>query len=93
MIANCEQLTNEDHIRSMIGDELALFLSEISYRGKTPSSDPFYEKNCKHCPTTECFMDGRTEPMQLHECDFVDGECPHGDEIMWWLQQPSEVQK
>lgn len=26
--------------------------------------------------------------MDLHECDFTDGKCPHGSDIVWWLQQP-----
>lgn len=41
-------------------------------------AEPFGKKFCKCCPTTEC--------------EFVDGVCPHGDSLMWWLKRPVEVE-
>lgn len=28
----------------------------------------------------------------LHECDFVDGVCPHGDSVLWRLVRPQQVE-
>ena len=25
--------------------------------------------------------------LEVHPCDFTDGECPHGSDIAWWLAQ------
>ena len=82
--------SNADRIRSMSGEELAKFLSGIAYARNTPWCEPFAEKFCKSCPTTTCTIEGCSHPMELHECDFTDGKCPHGSDIVWWLQQPGE---
>ena len=83
-------LTNADRINAMTIEEKAEFLSSISYGRVTPWSEPFDEKFCKSCPTTTCTVEGYHHPMDLHECDFTDGKCPHGSDIVWWLQQPTE---
>ena len=44
----------------------------------------------QECPTTTCTVEGYHHPIDLHECDFTDGKCPHGEDIVWWLQQPAE---
>ena len=83
-------MTNADRINSMTIEEKADFLSSIAYGRETPWSEPFAEKFCKSCPTTTCTVEGYHHPMDLHECDFTDGKCPHGEDIVWWLQQPAE---
>ena len=82
--------TNADRINAMTIEEKAEFLSSIAYGRETPWSEPFAEKFCKSCPTTTCTVEGYHHPMELHECDFTDGKCPHGTDIVWWLQQPAE---
>lgn len=84
------ELTNADRIRAMTDEELAEFLSSIAYGRETPWSEPFAEKFCKSCPTTTFTCEAYHHPMELHECDFSDGKCPHGSDIIWWLQQPAE---
>lgn len=85
-----EPMTNADRINVMTIEEKAEFLSSIAYGRETPWSEPFDEKFCKSCPTTTCTVEGYHHPMDLHECDFTDGKCPHGSDIVWWLQQPTE---
>lgn len=82
--------TNADRIRSMSDEELAEFLDQIAYARETPWSIPFQKKICNNCPTTTCTVEGYHHPMELNECDFADGECPHGSDIVWWLKQPAE---
>ena len=84
------QPTNADRINAMIIDEKAEFLSRIAYGRETPWSEPFAEKFCKSCPETKCEIPDYLNPLFLHECDFTDGKCPHGSDIVWWLQQPAE---
>ena len=83
-------LTNADRIRAISYEELAEFLSSIAYGRETPWSEPFAEKFCKSCPPTTFTCEAYHHPMELHECDFSDGKCPHGSDIVWWLQQPAE---
>lgn len=84
------QMTNADRINAMTIEEKAEFLSSIAYGRETPWCEQFAEKFCKSCPTTTCTVEGYHHPMDLHECDFTDGKCPHGEDIVWWLQQPAE---
>ena len=79
--------TNADSIRAMTDEELAELLSSIAYDRETPWSEPFDKKFCKSCPTITCTVEGYHHPMDLNECDFTDGKCPHGSDIIWWLQQ------
>ena len=67
--------------------ELAKTLSKFTYGGHEPWSKPFHEKFCKSCPTITAKPEGYHKEYDFHECDFVDGECPHGDMIEWWLNQ------
>lgn len=83
-------LSNADRIRAMSDKELAEFLEQIAYARETPWSELFAEKFCKSCPETKCEIPDYLNPLFLHECDFTDGKCPHGSEIVWWLQQPPE---
>ena len=83
-------MTNADRINAMTIEEKAEFLSSIAYGRETPWSKPFAEKFCKSCPTTTCTVEGYHHPLELHECDFSDGKCHHGSDIVWWLQQPAE---
>ena len=82
------QMTNSDRINAMTIEEKAEFLSSIAYGRETPWCEQFAEKFCKSCQTTTCIVEGYHHPMDLHECDFTDGKCPHGEDIVWWLQQP-----
>lgn len=72
-------------------EELAEFLSSIAYGRETPWSELFAEKFCKSCPETKCEIPDYLNPLFLHECDFTDGKCPHGSDLVWWLQQLAEV--
>jgi|GEM_PF-2596709 len=82
-------LTNADHIRAMSDEDLAEFLSSIAYGRETPWSEPFARKLCDRCLTVHGTYESGIED-DFHECDFVDGKCPHGSDIAWWLQQPAE---
>lgn len=82
-------MTNADRINSMTIEEKADFLSSIAYGRETPWSYRFVETFCKECTTVHGTYESGVED-DFHECDFVDGKCPHGSDIVWWLQQPSE---
>lgn len=82
--------TNADRIRAMTDEELADFLCGIAYAGNMPWCEPFLTRFCKSCPTVEGTIKETGQTMDFHECDFADGKCPHGSDIVWWLQQPAE---
>ena len=83
------QLTHGDDIRAMNDSELAEFMAEVAYGNLTPWGELFEKTFCHDCPSAEYTVeDGRK--LRLHECDFEDGECPHGNDIVWWLGQPVE---
>ena len=82
-------MTNADRINSMTIEEKAGFLSSIAYGRETPWSEPFARRLCDSCPTVHGTYESGIED-DFHECDFVDGKCPHGSAIAWWLQQPAE---
>lgn len=81
--------TRADRIRAMSDDELAGFIEKLAYSRETPWSVAFGKEFCDNCPAMEIKVEGYSNLLRLHECDFVDGECPHGVNIMWWLQQPA----
>lgn len=85
--------TNADKIRSMSDEELAEFLYSIAYGRETPWCEQFAEKFCKACPVTKVDIPEYLNPLFLHECDFTDGKCPHGSDIVWWLKQPAEEEE
>lgn len=85
-----ETPSNADRIRAMSDEELVDFLSSIAYAREMPWSLLFHEKFCTSCPTTTCAAEGFLHPLDLYECEFEDGKCPHGSDIIWWLQQPAE---
>ena len=82
-------MTNADRLDAMSIEEKAQFLHSIAYNRETPWSKPFYEKFCKDCPAPEYTIDDGRK-LCLHECDFKDGKCPYGTDIVWWLQQHAE---
>lgn len=84
-----DPMTNADRLDDMSIEEKAQFLHSIAYNRETPWSKPFYEKFCKDCLAPEYTLDDGRK-LCLHECDFKDGKCPHGTDIVWWLQQPSK---
>ena len=88
-VTDSHQMTNADRINAMSIEEKADFLSEIAYGRETPWSEPFARKLCDNCPTVHGTYESGVED-DFHECDFVDGKCPHGSDIVWWLQQPAE---
>lgn len=74
--------TNGDKIRGMDDKELRDFLFTIANAIEDfPWDKAIYEKHCKSCPGV--VLDG----TEYHECDYIDGECPHGDTVDWWLKQ------
>ena len=84
-------MTNGDRIRSMSDEELANFLLNVAYAGSDPWAVPFARKLCDNCPTVECKIQETGQTMDFHECDFADGKCPHGTDVVWWMRQPAEV--
>lgn len=82
-------MTNADRIRAMSDEELAEWISDMAYGRTPPWSEPFERKFCDNCPTVHCTYENGKED-DFRECDFVDGECPHGSDIVWWLKQPAE---
>ena len=82
--------TNADRIRSMSDEKLAQFIHEITHLRETPWSIPFEEANCKSCSHVIGLVDGYYQETEFHECDFEDGKCPHGNDILWWLHQEAE---
>lgn len=87
--AKPKPMTNADRINAMTIEEKAEFLSSIAYGRETPWSEPFARRLCDSCPTVHGTYESGIED-DFHECDFVDGKCPHGSAIAWWLQQPAE---
>ena len=85
-------LTNGDRIRAMSDEELSDFLIQVAYAGADPWGIPFERKFCDNCPTVECTIQETGQTMDFHECDFADGKCPHGTDVIWWLKQPAEVE-
>ena len=93
MIRDCSHFwekTNADSIRAMSDEELAELLSQTAYAGATPWCEPFARKFCDRCPTVEGTIKETGQTMDFNECDFADGKCPHGSDVVWWLQQPAE---
>lgn len=82
--------TNADRIRAMSDEALGDFIASVAYAREKPWCQPFADKFCKDCPTTKVNAEGHSNPLELTECDFADGKCPHGSDIVWWLQQPAE---
>ena len=80
-------MTNADRLNDMTIEEKAEFISSIAYGRETPWSEPFARKLCDSCPTVHGTYESGIED-DFYECDFVDGKCPHGSAIVWWLQQP-----
>lgn len=85
--------TNGDRIRAMSNEELASFLQSLAFERETPWADPFARKFCDNCPTVRCVVEGYRQEVELNECDFADGKCPHGDDVLWWLKEPVEEVK
>ena len=84
-----EPITNADRLNAMTIEGKAEFISSIAYVRETPWSEPFSRRMCDSCPTVHGTYEGGIED-DFHECDFVDGKCPHGSAIVWWLKQPAE---
>ena len=84
-----EPITNADRLNAMTIEGKAEFISSIAYVRETPWSEPFSRRMCDSCPTVHGTYESGIED-DFHECDFVDGKCPHGSAIVWWLKQPAE---
>ena len=87
LIYEPDVVTNADRIRSMTDEQLRDFLEKFRVETYT---EPFGEKFCKSCPTTEVYCSPLHDTLKLTECDFADGVCPHGDSLAWWLSQTAE---
>ena len=81
--------TNADIIRAMSDQELAAFLGGVCYGRDEPWERAFKMCCCDPCPTVEA-TDEYGIRCHLHECDFADGVCPHGDSVLWWLVRPQQ---
>lgn len=79
--------TVEEYLRIAPREELIAFLNDFCVETHT---GPFGKAFCKKCPTTEGKVEGKLIPLKLHECDFIDGVCPYGDSLEWWLNQPAK---
>lgn len=82
--------TNADRIRSMSDEALADFLCELAYTGKEPWSEPFSIALCHKCPTVKGRYCDTGQSGEWHECEFDDGKCPHGSDVMWWLRKEAQ---
>ena len=82
-------MTNADRIRAMSDQELAAFLGGVCYGRDEPWERAFKMCCCDPCPTVEA-TDEYGIRCHLHECDFADGVCPHGDSVLWWLVRPQQ---
>lgn len=85
-----KEMTNADRIRAMKDEELAKFLVALAFSRETPWADPFARKFCDNCPTVGCVVEEFGQEMEFNECEFSDGKCPHGDDVLWWLKEPLE---
>lgn len=83
--------TNADRIRAMSDQELAAFLSGVCYGRDEPWERSFKAACCDCCPTVKG-TDEYGRHCDLHECDFADGVCPHGDSVLWWLVRSQQVE-
>ena len=83
-------LTNADRFRMQTNEEITESLYSSNDLQKK-ADGIFLQRCCKKCAVRELRLpDGET--IELHECDFVeegDG-CPHGNSLLWWLNQLSE---
>lgn len=82
------QKTNGDRIRAMSDEVLAEFLCAIAFARETPWSDLFAREFCDSCSSIKAIIEETGKEIELCECDFSDGKCPHGDDVVWWLKQP-----
>lgn len=83
-------ISNEDFIKTMNTQELRDFIESLAFGRETPWSEPFEKACCSKCPVTHATIVETGKEYDFHECDFVDGVCPYGDDIEWWLKQKSE---
>lgn len=91
MIDNADNaMTNEEIIKSMTSAELRDFIESLSFGRETPWSESFEKACCSKCPVTHATIVETGQEYDFRECDFVDGVCPYGDSIEWWLKQKPE---
>ena len=82
--------TNQEYIQTATKEKLSKFLEKIVCRGDPPWQKEFYEKFCKTCPEIRGKIEGCGKEYSFHECDFVDGKCPRGADIDWWMDQETK---
>ena len=84
-------------------EKMAELISQVAYGRYDEWAMDFYKQFCGKCETThvvyteirDCdgnlvrtFEKGeRGSEDDLHPCDYVDGVCPHGSDIVWWLNE------
>lgn len=79
-------MNNYDRVMCMTPEKLAEFLKKAECR--PPWDDAFVKACCYKCKTeTVTVTDEPKRTLEVHPCDFTDGECPHGSDITWWLAQ------
>ena len=85
-----EFTTNADRIRAMSDEELACFIKKLAYNRETPRGVICFRRRFargarpKNTPWKTGKKCGSVSAISLM------GECPHGSDIAWWLQQPAE---
>lgn len=81
-------LTNGDRFRMKSDEEIA-DAPELLESSRYSREREFVEECCKKCPVQLLKIESE-EVIELHPCDFEEGECPHGNALLWWLRQPAE---
>ena len=95
-------MTNFENISSST-EEMSKFICKVAYGRFDPWVELFSQEFCHTCPTTHVIYsriedmngnvicdfekDTKSREDDLHPCDYTDGECPHGDDVSWWLSQ------
>lgn len=76
--------TVADRVRAMSDRELVIFVHRIQ-SGDELWAD-FAKEFCDSCPVTgTAVINGQL--VEFHQCDTFGTDCPHGDDVAWWLQQ------
>ena len=79
-------MNNYDRVMCMTPEKLAEFLKKAECR--PPWDDAFVKACCYKCKTETVTVTAEPKrTLEVHPCDFTDGECPHGSDIAWWLAQ------
>lgn len=82
-------MTNYDRIGGMTPDELRDFLESIE--DNPPWVTAFARAKCDNCQKEAVQVEGSHNLIEVYPCDYADHECPHRNDIAWWLEQEAEA--